>query len=204
MQLTVLGASGATGRLVLDQALERGHQVTALARDPSTIATRHGLTVVTADVHDPQSVQHAVTDGAVLISTLGVSKGGRADTLSAGARALVGSAAGRILWLGAFGTGRSAAVAGPLTRGVLRLVMGAELADKATADDTVLEAGGTVFHAGPLTNRPLSDRRRTMSLADAPRRLVPAGVSRATVAAAMLDEAELPRFEAQIALPLQR
>jgi hypothetical protein len=37
-----------------------------------------------------------------------------------------------------------------------------------------------------------------------PRRLFPASVSRATVAAAMLDEAESPRYAGAIAIPLER
>jgi uncharacterized protein len=68
----------------------------------------------------------------------------------------------------------------------------------------VLRDGGTVFHAGPLGNGPLSPGRRTVGLNDYPRRLFPAGVSRATVAAAMLDEAESPRYQGAIAIPLER
>jgi hypothetical protein len=43
-----------------------------------------------------------------------------------------------------------------------------------------------------------------VSLDTYPGRLVPADVSRATVAAAMLDEAESPRFPGAIAIPLKR
>jgi hypothetical protein len=68
----------------------------------------------------------------------------------------------------------------------------------------VLRAGGTVFHAGPLTNGPLSPDRRTVGLDAYPRRLFPASVSRATVAAAMLDEAEAPRYAGTIAVPRER
>jgi uncharacterized protein len=53
-------------------------------------------------------------------------------------------------------------------------------------------------------NRALSLRRRTVGLDAYPRRLFPAKVSRATVAAAMLDEAESPRWPGTIAIPLER
>ncbi|HEY4460714.1 MAG TPA: NAD(P)-dependent oxidoreductase, partial [Pseudonocardiaceae bacterium] len=109
----------------------------------------------------------------------------------------------RIIWLGAFGTGASASAAGPVTRALLRM-LGAELADKVTADTAVLDAGGTVFHAGPLSAKPLSPTRQTVGLSQAPRRLFPARVSRATVAAAMLDEAEQPQHVGSIAIPLSR
>jgi hypothetical protein len=65
-----------------------------------------------------------------------------------------------------------------------------------------LQFGGTVFHAGLLSNAPRSEGRQTVALGAAPRRLFPARVSRATVAAAMLDEAESPRFVGSIAVPL--
>ena len=81
--------------------------------------------------------------------------------------------------------------------------MGARLRDKVAADTMILEAGGSVFHAGPLSNGPSSSGRRAVALGEAPRRFFPASVNRATVAAAMLDEAETPRFAGAIALPLE-
>jgi len=47
MRLTVLGATGGIGRLLLQQALDEGHQVTAFARAPNKIAIqspRNGCT----------------------------------------------------------------------------------------------------------------------------------------------------------------
>lgn len=79
-----------------------------------------------------------------------------------------------------------------------------ELPDRIAADSAVLAAGGTVFHAGPLSDGPLSPTRRSVGLVGVPRRFFPARVSRATVAAAMLDEAESPRFAGATAVPLER
>ncbi|MGH3191870.1 MAG: hypothetical protein ACRDOL_32430 [Streptosporangiaceae bacterium] len=101
------------------------------------------------------------------------------------------------------GTGPSAQAGGLLVRSMFR-AMPAKLGDKVTADAMVLGADGTVFHAGPLTNGPLSPARRTVGLDAYRRRLFPARVSRATVAAAMLDEAESPRHTGTIAIPLER
>ena len=204
-RIAVLGASGAVGRLLVAQALVRGLDVTALARDPGRIPAPDGprLTKVAADVHDPASVEAALKGVDVLVSGLGVSKGGPPGTLAAGARAVVASGVGRIVWLGAFGTGESARAGGAVTRALLKVVMGSELPDKVAADGAVLAAGGTVFHAGPMLGRPARGGHRIVPLDQAPRRVFPAGISRAAVAAAMLDETVAPLHPGRTVVPLE-
>ena len=189
MRIAVLGATGATGRLMVTAALDRQLTVTALARRPEQVPTRPGLTAVAADVDDPDSIARAVAGCDVLLSGLG-----GAGVLAAGAEAAVASGVERIVWLGALGTGPSAAAAGRLTRTVLGLLMRRELPDKVAADATVLAAGGTVFHVGPMGDGPASADQRTRTLDQLPRRLFPVKVSRATTAAAMVEEAVRPRF----------
>lgn len=46
MHIFVSGGSGRNGRLVIQAALERGHSVTALVRDPSSLTPRPRLTVL--------------------------------------------------------------------------------------------------------------------------------------------------------------
>lgn len=205
MHLTILAASGGTGRELTRQALERGHTVTAIARTPGRIAVPDSarLTRIAADVQDQDSMKAALRDSQVVLSGLGVAEGDPPGTLTAGARAVTEAHPERIIWLGAIGTGPSAQAGGVLVQSVFRL-MRAKRDDKVTADTTVLRSGGTVFHAGPLTDGPLSPDRRTVGLDAYPRRLFPAKVSRATVAAAMLDEAESPRYHGKIAIPLER
>jgi len=45
MHLLVIGGTGRTGQLVIDDALRRGHTVTALARNPSVLGAKPGLQV---------------------------------------------------------------------------------------------------------------------------------------------------------------
>ena len=205
MELTILAASGATGVELTRQALRRGHTVTAIARTPARIAVADSpeLTRLAADVRDLDAIAAALDGSAVVLSGLGIAGGDRPGALTAGARALVAASAQRAIWLGAYGTGPSARAAGAVTRTLLRF-LGDQLADKVTADATILEAGGTVFHAGPLSTGRLSPARRTVGLGDVPRRVFPFRVSRATVAAAMLDEAEDPAFPGAVAVPLER
>ncbi|GAB2587338.1 flavin reductase [Paractinoplanes abujensis] len=195
MRVAVLGASGGTGRRLVRAALSRGLPVVEIARSLPPPA-------VHADVHDPESIKRAVEGCDVLLSGLGIVKDSPPGTLTAGARAAVASGVPRVIWLGAFGTGRSAPHASGLTRAVLGAALRRELTDKIEADEVVLAAGGTVFHAGRLTDGPLA-AFRSVAVKDAPHRVFPAGISRATVAAAMIEEAVHSNFPGRIAVPLE-
>jgi putative NADH-flavin reductase len=70
MRVAVLGATGRTGRLVVDELLDRGHQVTALVRDPNSDLSRRVTTVV-GDSGDV-AVLGALLDGAdAVVSAIG-------------------------------------------------------------------------------------------------------------------------------------
>ena len=72
MNLVVLGATGGTGRLVVEQALAAGHTVTALVRSPEKLATSQpNLRVVTGSATDVESVAGAMEGADAVISTLG-------------------------------------------------------------------------------------------------------------------------------------
>lgn len=73
MRITVFGASGGTGRLLTQQALDAGHHVVAVTRHPGRFPLSHErLRVAGADVHDPDAVSGAVQGADVVLSTLGV------------------------------------------------------------------------------------------------------------------------------------
>src|SRR5580698_8249157 len=136
MRVTVVGATGGTGRHLVTQALERGHQVDAIVRDPGRAALPSDprLTVHRGDVRDAASVAAAIAADSVVVSGLGNASRKEAGTLTAGARAVVAARPARIVWLGAIGTGRSAGAVGRLTAALLRAGFGAEYGDKVSAD----------------------------------------------------------------------
>jgi putative NADH-flavin reductase len=75
MRILVFGAVGRTGRLVVDQALARGHDVTAFVRDPSRVESgRERLRVVRGDATDPATVAGALAAQAAVVSALGTGK----------------------------------------------------------------------------------------------------------------------------------
>ncbi|TDV46233.1 NAD(P)-dependent oxidoreductase [Actinophytocola oryzae] len=203
MTLTILGVSGELGQELTRQALDGGHDVVAISRHPERVDGGHRLTRVAADVLDPDAIAKALAGAENVLCALGVSKGESAGVLTAGANAIIAAAPSRIVSVGAFGTGASATAAGLLTRTLLGVFLRTELADKIAADTAILSAGGTVFHAGPMTDGPVSTTRRSVPPDRVPRRLFPAGVSRATVAAAMI-EAVHRETRGEILVPLAR
>ncbi len=80
MKIVIFGASGATGKLLVAQALERGHLVTAFVRTPSKLETRHiALQIAQGDVKDSAAVARAVAGNEAVLSALGVGKPLRHD-----------------------------------------------------------------------------------------------------------------------------
>ncbi|MCA9874446.1 MAG: SDR family oxidoreductase [Anaerolineales bacterium] len=72
MKLTIFGASGRTGRPLMMQALDAGHEVTAFVRTPAKLDVQHeNLTVVQGDVRNPTQVETAVTGADAVLSVLG-------------------------------------------------------------------------------------------------------------------------------------
>jgi uncharacterized protein YbjT (DUF2867 family) len=73
MDIVCFGANGATGRLVVRQALGEGHVVTAFTRHPEAFPLRDDrLRLVGGDVLDPGSVDKAVSGQEAVLSSLGV------------------------------------------------------------------------------------------------------------------------------------
>lgn len=95
MRITVFGASGRTGRRVVEQGLERGHEITAFVRDASRFDASHDrLTVVEGNARDPDAVAAAVRGGDAIISVLALMKPEDEPGYSEATRTIV-EAAGR-------------------------------------------------------------------------------------------------------------
>jgi putative NADH-flavin reductase len=72
MRLLILGATGGTGRQLIDQALARGHQVTAFVRSPEKLGLRReGLRVQQGDPRDASTLGAAMDGHDAVLSALG-------------------------------------------------------------------------------------------------------------------------------------
>lgn len=67
-KIAIIGATGRAGSQLLEEALRRGHSVTAIARDTSTIGARAGVVSKNVDVLDAAALQDAVAGHDVVIS----------------------------------------------------------------------------------------------------------------------------------------
>jgi putative NADH-flavin reductase len=81
MKIVIFGATGGTGKNVVEQALAAGHEVVAVARRPDAVAPRERLTVRQGDVLDATSVRAALVGASAVISTVGPAKNSQPGTL---------------------------------------------------------------------------------------------------------------------------
>ena len=70
-KIVIFGARGRLGRLTVAEALQRGHEVTAVTRDGTGLDPADGLTVVTGEIEDPDGVAAVARGHDVAISAIG-------------------------------------------------------------------------------------------------------------------------------------
>jgi len=90
MKIVVLGAAGRTGRLIVEAALEAGHEVTAAVRTPESFPpTRSpiGLRLARADVRDAGNLHDVIRGHDAVVSAIGAAGRKAANLYSDGARA---------------------------------------------------------------------------------------------------------------------
>ncbi len=70
MRFLVLGATGRTGQHIVEQALAKGHEITALARDPAKVTPRDGLTLRTGTPTNASDVARAAEGADAILVAL--------------------------------------------------------------------------------------------------------------------------------------
>ena len=67
MKIALIGATGNVGQRIVKEATDRGHQVTAIARDPSKLSPQTGVTLIQADMNDDAQLRSAIADADVVV-----------------------------------------------------------------------------------------------------------------------------------------
>ncbi len=197
MKITVFGATGGVGGHVVRQALDAGHQVTAVVRDSARFDLEHpALAVVTApDLTAPPALDpcDAVLSG---VGPRGRKEGPVATTATRGIlRAMEAAGVRRIVVVSAAPVGAPPSDETFLNRRVLLPVVGAILRDvyvDLTAMEEELRASGvewTAVRPPKLTDKPVTGEYRRV-IGGSPRGGY--SISRADTAHAMLAALEDP------------
>lgn len=147
-KILVLGATGGTGRLIVRQALARGHEVTALVRSPAKAGDLNGARLVVGDVRDEATLRDALGGQDAVISALGTpaSPFREATLLSTATHALVAAMkaerVSRLVCITGIGAGDSAGHGGFMfDRLVFPLLLRKVYADKNRQEATVRDSG---------------------------------------------------------------
>ncbi|MGI8411942.1 MAG: NAD(P)-dependent oxidoreductase [Solirubrobacteraceae bacterium] len=189
MKIAVIGSTGGNGRLILHEAIRRGHDVTAFARRADALAVVAGLSnIVEGDGRDRVALERAVADQQAVIMV--VRGKGEPDVTAGIARSLTevmeSRGVSRLVASSAYGI---VAKRPYVLASLVRRIFKATFADQLAADEIIKASGldWTLLRATRLTNG---------SAKHAPRLSTdlftsgPYSLSRTAYATALLDLAE--------------
>jgi putative NADH-flavin reductase len=210
MKLTIFAATGGVGRYLLEQARAKGHDVTAVVRNPSTLPA--GVRTVTADLAtaDPAALEAAVADADAVLSCLGPRPNQRRDRITSRGThviitAMLATRARRIVVISASPVGTVPSPSRPnapkhdpgdtffwryVGNWSARALYGKVYTDLALMEDDLRDSSldWTAIRPPRLTNKPLTGTYRTALGQNAHGTFI----SRADVAHCMLRVLELP------------
>ena len=206
MKLLIIGASRGIGLDLLEQALSAGHEVTALVRNPQSLAVSHeNLRVVKGDILDKGSIEKALTGQDAVCVTIGIKVTRKPVSIfSKGTKAVVeamkNSSCRRLICVTGIGAGDSRGHGGFLYDHVFNpIFLRTIYEDKDRQEKIVRESGldWVIVRPGFLTNGPRTGKYR--ALVDL--KGVKAGkISRQDVADFILREATEMKYKGQTPL----
>jgi len=198
MKILVIGASRGIGLETVKAALERGHEVTALLRDPAKLALEHpGLRKLRGDVGSASDVAAALAGQDAVCTCVGISPTRKpVEIFSRGARnvlaALEGAPGTKLVCVTGVGAGESRGHGGFLYDKIFQpLLLATIYADKDREEALVKasKAEWLIVRPGFLTNGPKTGKYRAIVGLSG----VTAGkISRADVADFILNQLETP------------
>ncbi|EIG57679.1 NAD(P)-dependent oxidoreductase [Bradyrhizobium sp. WSM1253] len=162
-KILLLGATGATGRLIVNQAVARGHDVTVLVRSAGKASDIRGAKLIVGDARDEAALREALKGRDAVVSALGtpVSPFREVTLLSTATRALVSAMkaeqVSRLVCITGMGAGDSAGHGGFVADNVIfPLLLKKVYADKNRQEAIVRDSGLDWILVRPsiLNNKP--------------------------------------------------
>ncbi|MCK1368589.1 SDR family oxidoreductase [Bradyrhizobium sp. 62] len=162
-KILVLGATGATGRLIVNQAVARGYEVTVLARSADKASDITGAKLIVGDARDEAALREALKGRDAVVSALGtpVSPFREVTLLSTATRALVSAMkaeqVSRLVCITGMGAGDSAGHGGFIADNVIfPLLLKKVYADKNRQEAIVSDSGldWVLVRPSILNNKP--------------------------------------------------
>jgi putative NADH-flavin reductase len=190
MKLVVFGATGKSGQQIVEQALSTGHLVTAFARRPSAITTRHpNLKIMQGDALDAARVSEAVAGQDAVLFAIGTNRRSTLTVCADAARNIIAAmnehGVRRLIVLSAYGASETKDTA--LYSKVLRALIGKRVEDKDRMEELVRASNlDWVLVRPPLLTNGVRRGRCRVGF-DIPIKLF-SSVSRAAVAEFMLQQ----------------
>jgi len=210
MRIAIFGASGRTGRQLVEQAVAEGHQVTAIVRNPDGLAPAlHGaVRLVQADVMDPDAIAPALADADTVVSALSGPGRAASSVWSESTRSIVRAMreASVQRYIAITGSMLDTTGDGPFFRyigkPIARRVLKGSANDMRHAEQLIHESGldWTIIRVPRLTDKPAHGRYRSALDRNVPREFSLPRADLATCTLAVLaDDATIRRhvFAAQ-------
>jgi putative NADH-flavin reductase len=196
IRIAVIGATGRTGRLVAEQALERGHRVIAYVRRAGTLRAREGLQIVVGEILDSGRLQSALSDVEAVICCLGTHRHKPVnlmqDNLPPIVQAMRCAGRTRLILLSAYGVGETARTASLVARILYKTMFRSIYHDKERSEAALATSGldWTGVYPVGLTDGPLIDAVEVRPTNEVMKVKGLPMVSRANVAKVLLDATE--------------
>jgi uncharacterized protein len=105
MQIALFGATGHLGGGILNEALQRGHSVVAIVRDPARLTLKHAnLKFIIGEIADPKSYLPGLRDVDAAIASISARRNGAPDDVPKAAgillEALPRAQVEQLVWIG--------------------------------------------------------------------------------------------------------
>ncbi|MFA5183823.1 MAG: SDR family oxidoreductase [Syntrophales bacterium] len=206
MKLLIIGATRGIGFQLLEQALQVGHAVTALVREPRKMPKQHdGLRVIQGDILDPESVQRAMGGQEAVCVTIGIGVSLKPVTVfSTGTRnvleAMRRERVRRLICVTGIGAGDSKGHGGFLYDRLVNPILLKTIYEDKDRQEALIRASETewtIVRPGFLTNGPLTKQYQVITDL---RGITSGKISRADVAHFILEELAAHPFLGQTPL----